>query len=100
MTMLHIINLTWEDVFLKHKDAMEMDCNTKDLLDKIPRCGARMEVQQLEVIKTLTGVSLLSQSLGIWGGCLQIHNMDTLNNVATGGKRQIWDEMKDPIGIF
>ena len=42
--------------------------------------GANMEVQQLDVLRKLMGISLLSQALGICGGCLQIHNMDTLNN--------------------
>ena len=54
------MNLTWEDALLKHEDTMEIDRNTKELLDKIPRCGAQMEPRQLEVIKTLASVSFLS----------------------------------------
>ena len=57
-----------------------MDENTTELLEKIPRCGANAEPLQLEFIKQLTGVSILFQSSGIQGGCLQIHNVDTINN--------------------
>ena len=78
--MLNTTNLTWEDALVEHEDAEELDRNRKVLLERSPGIGGRMEVQQLDLLRKLKGVGLLSQSSGIHGDYLQIHNLDTITD--------------------
>ena len=50
-TMRNAINFTWKDAFLKHKDAAELDRNTKILIKRIWRMGREMKTAQLDAIK-------------------------------------------------
>ena len=51
--MRNAINFTWKDAFLKHKDAAELDRNTKILIKRIWRMGREMKTAQLDAIKKM-----------------------------------------------